>query len=1140
MERALDPALLKLAFGEQESLPSAEEISERIAEAELALLLATPTEDAKLVDAGWYLHAVASSRYALQIYGLPRQRAAFKVAGHIFDLAAKAPNLQIAEKLKYCFASQVAYLRSELNPNALAIYNEELVGNLPELSLLTDFPNIALCCAVALLGFDVGYVFETTRQLQRQAEDLLARWALNDISVTPQGAAVGVASAARDLMTYLVYGRTDMLERAQDTLLTAIRSEASADDQVSRWIAAHLLNLIGDFANSSVWSVLPPDSPVSVKKAFAMGKPKVLTLWPPQIDLLKSREADSVSPLSHEVKRLFLSTPTSSGKTLLAQLLIASHISTRRTSVYYVAPTRSLCREVRVSLESRLRFVDTEVADGLPEGDWLRYLFLPGPRVEVMTPERLAYLLRSNSAQVLAETEMFIFDEVHNIGDQQRGVNLEEDLTFLHHATIGQEHRIVLISAAVGNQAHFVEWMEGGGNRVVLCDSDWRGPRRVHSICTTDVDWELPSVTPIRSTKYAHRIDYPIFGTLNIRMSQTGAVKTLRTTQAVGNISFKVKPNGQKEKDSTRSTPFYQAIIPIIKHLAKAGPVLIIESTRPAALRMAQALSNQPLAADSKELKALLDLVEARLGTQHPLREALRHGVAYHHGSLPSEIRAAIEDAVTSGNIKYLVATTTMTEGINLPVKSVVIASQGSYSAAGYSDYITGSKLINAMGRAGRATKETEGILVLALQERPNINDFDRLEPRSEDTNVVSMLASTTALEELAIFEDLSRSAEDAFLQVAGGPVSEFLSFVWFVTSQFETGGLQPVTFDEVASLLSHTLGWTQLDPEAKDRWLAVARSIYERYLATDETQRRRWASSGTSLSSAGKLETIAKSLADTLQNTALPEEPVEIIKLLLAEGRLEQILVLAETPKRVAYAQRAGKNRTVLAVPIEELLFDWIKGIELVELGDKYLQLVGDVSFRFEQLGDLLNEYFEIFFPWVFGTIIGWANEILANSVTAASIPNGLPAYVRWGVADPGALALMAKGMLSRTLATRISDKWKAVETDQDVFSWLRSLTMSDWRILFSATTTELTLLLDFCRNRTGGAAVEFLSVGNASIDVETELDNLPAQAAVLRAVDESQLSPLGVWVGGDLIGTIVSRDQSDVQAIMSSGLDN
>jgi len=42
-------------------------------------------------------------------------------------------------------------------------------------------------------------------------------------------------------------------------------------------------------------------------------------------------------------------------------------------------------------------------------------------------------------------------------------------------------------------------------------------------------------------------------------------------------------------------------------------------------------------------------------------------GVAYHHGSLPSDVRVAIEEAVAGGPLKFLVATTTMTEGVNLP-----------------------------------------------------------------------------------------------------------------------------------------------------------------------------------------------------------------------------------------------------------------------------------------------------------------------------------------------------------------------------------------------------------------------------------------------------------------------------------------
>jgi len=121
MDRALDPELLSLALGRYENLPSPEEVSELLTNAELALLLRKPEISEELVGIGWYLHAVASSKYALQTYGVERQRAAFKVAGHIFDLLLQTPKLGRIERLKYCFATQIAYLRSSLDPNAICI-----------------------------------------------------------------------------------------------------------------------------------------------------------------------------------------------------------------------------------------------------------------------------------------------------------------------------------------------------------------------------------------------------------------------------------------------------------------------------------------------------------------------------------------------------------------------------------------------------------------------------------------------------------------------------------------------------------------------------------------------------------------------------------------------------------------------------------------------------------------------------------------------------------------------------------------------------------------------------------------------------------------------------------------------------------
>jgi hypothetical protein len=1141
MERALDPELLSLALGQHDTLPSVGEISELIAQAELALLVGNPQIDETLTNTAWYLHAVASSKYALKTYGLVRQRAAFRVSAHIFDLITKNQALDQLAKLKFCFASQVAYLRSELNPNAIAVYSQEASNNLPaQLNILSNQSEVALSCGISFLGFDVGYIYRVTKRLRDEINRLLSEWDIDDIYSTPYGSVVGVALAVRDLMTVLVYGRTELLDRARESLQRAIFSEASSDDQISRWVAAHILNLFGDISSSSIWSVLPPNTPVNVKQAFSMGRPRVLTLWPPQIDLVAPSSPDDPSPLSPTVKRLFLSTPTSSGKTLLAQLLIASHLSSEQTSIYYVAPTRSLCREVRVALESRLRFLGREIVDDLPEGDWLEALVTSEPHVEVMTPERLSYLLRSDSHRVLSEVGMFVFDEVHNLGDQNRGWTLEQDLTFLHFATATTGHRLILMSAAVGNRNHFVKWMEVGNNKVVHRFSEWRGPRRIHAIYRTEPDWNNPLESPIRSTKYIKRVTYPMFGRLDVRISQTGDDFHFSTSEPVGELVFKFTQDKTREKDDAKSTPFYQMLIPIIEHLSQSGPVLIIETTRPATVRMAKAISETQNMLDPSKIKLLSDLVKSRLGNQHPLWGVLQKGVAYHHSSLPHEIRVAIEDAVTFGNIRFLVATTTMTEGINLPVKSVVIANQGAhYGPNNYVEYITGSKLINAIGRAGRATKETEGIVVLARQAQPKVEDFNRLRPDDTALHVTSRLATKQALDELAAFEETQRAIEDAIIQISKGAVSDFISFIWFISAQLEiTSGLA-ADLSQIETVLQHSLAWLQLLSEQKEQWLKLADLVIRRYTLTEPATRRRWAVAGTSVSSASKIEQIARSLANDVKGIDISDDPTEVAKLILANGRIEQILSLPEVQKIDVYASRGGSNRPIIPISLEKLLIEWMLGIELVAMADENLALIPDIDYRFEQLGDFIYQRFEVSLPWAFGTIITWTNQFLTDSGETKILPRVLPAYVRWGVGNTAALELMSKGLGSRTLAMRIANSWHLEKIQLSVIDWLKILSAKDWQRLFSASSAEVGLLLNFCRNQQGGAAVELMRNGITTITVDTDFPDFPVSPATIESLEDGELTTLGVWVQGQPVGRIQSKDQADISTIQSSGLD-
>ena len=353
----------------------------------------------------------------------------------------------------------------------------------------------------------------------------------------------------RGLLNFLIRGEQRSLEAATQALLQAIRAPSSQADITSRWVAAHLFRIAGDLRATSIWSALPPSVGPEVRRAFSVASPRVLTLWPPQLELLGSGTPSS--PLNADVRRAFISIPTSSGKTLLSQLLVLSHIASTNTGVCFVAPTRSLVREVRSSLRRRLRYLDaqvsTDILDAPDEGG-------PVARVEVMTPERLAYLIRTNHEDLLGRFGLFIVDEAHLLGDKTRGWTLEASLAFLHHKTEETAHRLILMSAAMGNQLEIANWLDPTGEGTPYT-SRWRGPRRMYGIYQTEADRDARTRV---NTGRQILSRYPLFGAIHLRPPVDGGDAKLVVTEPVGELF--VRANHTRE--AGRSTKFYRMLPP--------------------------------------------------------------------------------------------------------------------------------------------------------------------------------------------------------------------------------------------------------------------------------------------------------------------------------------------------------------------------------------------------------------------------------------------------------------------------------------------------------------------------------------------------------------------------------------------------
>jgi DEAD/DEAH box helicase len=1135
MDRALDPELIAGALGQHSALPTSEELSELLERAELSLVRGLEAIDARLLNSGWYLHGVASSPAAADVYPAARRRQAFQVSAHIFDLATRSRHLSSLERSKLTFAGQVGYHESGLDPNAIALYRRTGLGAREPVALVSSDATPAVLAGASLLGMDRRVAFPLLNDLHAQADRLSNSLNITSIARTSFGAAVGAIRGARSLLTYLTYGRQSDLDRARATLAQAIQSPESAGDIDSRWVAAHLLRISDGFEAASVWTVLPPIVDAGSIRAFAMGDPPVLTLWPPQLRLLSSIEPN---PLLPDVKRVFLSLPTTAGKSLIAQAFVLTHLAAVGTGVCYVAPTRSLCREVRRNLRSRLRLVNREVVVETGMAGPVR-VTLPAD-VEVMTPERLAYLLRTAPEETLSRFGMFVIDEAHTVGDPTRGWTLEGVISFLHLATRDSPHKLVLLSSSIGNRAHFAAWLDPQGTGVALHE-DWRGPRRLTGVYTSEPITSERVVRRTRSNDFPERELMPLRGVLRVRSGAGRRIQQLSLRDPVGTLALDHPARGsRRRRNATDTTAFYRQLVPLIRALGRAGPVLVICATRQSTRRLADALA-ETLGSAGTDAQQLSDLVAERIGARHPIVPILRRGVAPHYAALPDDVLVAIEEAIRSSAVRYIVATTTLTEGVNLPVHTVVIAEQGAFGSEGYEEYITGSRLINAIGRAGRAGRECEGWVVLGRQARFAPADFDRVEISADDVEIESTLAVPRALAELVRFEDEHRGNADAVLVSGGTAVDDFAAFLWFLADAFDQLGREGFALTPEGALEA-TLAWHQLDDEARRRWIELGSQALDAYSRTAEGSRQRWARAGTSIGSAREIERVAMSTATSCLGRTDIIDPLVTLDVLASEA-FPTLLSLPEAPDLRMWAARAGRRRVPVAIDLAPLLAAWISGEDLGQIADQFLGEVEDEEYRLEQLTDFVTSLVGHYLAWTSGIVIQWANELLVGrDAEHVQLSVALPAFLREGVGSPAALEFLRRGVRSRRLAHSVATAFEretAADQQADLRDWLVGIGIAGWRARFSPTALDYADLLDFTRSPTGGVLGQLLDGRDAVVACERVSGEVaPGPVEVQPVHDDEPPQRLGLLQDGRLVGVVPLSHQADIGTLREMGL--
>ena len=392
-----------------------------------------------------------------------------------------------------------------------------------------------------------------------------------------------------------------------------------------------------------------PDAAIEFLKSQGYEK-----LYPPQADSVKSGLLDG--------KSILVSAPTASGKTLIAMLAMINYLSKNNGKVIYLSPLRALAAE-KFSEFKKLEKValGKKVKVGISTGDYENIeKNLENSNVLILTNEKMDSIIR-HGAEWVEEIGLVIADEVHLIGDENRGPTLEMVLTQLK--LLETNPQIVGLSATITNSDEIADWLN-----CKLVKNDWRPVPLSEGVCDAgEITMNDGKVFSVERSVCGTPIDLGVQsvkeGGQSLIFAETRNRSKSLATKAADAISQILE-----KKD--------------LEELEKTSKKILSENEH------------------TELIKTLAFLV--------------KKGVAFHHAGLNQNCRQTIETEFRKGTIKLLSSTPTLAAGVNLPARRVVISSINRYNAkVGANRPISILEYKQLCGRAGRPQYDDYGEAII-------------------------------------------------------------------------------------------------------------------------------------------------------------------------------------------------------------------------------------------------------------------------------------------------------------------------------------------------------------------------------------------------------------------------------------------
>jgi len=400
-------------------------------------------------------------------------------------------------------------------------------------------------------------------------------------------------------------------------------------------------------------------------------------LWPAQRVII---EAGALKD-----KNLVVPLPTGVGKTKSIEIILHSKFISQETYVaVIIAPLRALCNEIIGDLIPAFaeKAIINQFTDTAQE-DFNLEILINNKYIFVCTPEKFTYILRHDSS-FLSAINLFILDESHLFDDDNRGAQYELLVSEIQQNK-NEKAQMILFSAVLSNANQISTWLFKNE--------------------TSIIDYSLVKSTEKSIGFISSDQNIYFYEKDNMERESFYIPKSIEYTPLKYNTTF--------PKDNAQDISIYYA-----NKLCNQGGVAIyasqVRSICTTMRRIIQInkngydLTNLTKFGNNEEINKLSNLIALHYGESSELMQASKLGAFPHYSDLPNGIKMSVEYALRKKYIYFIVCTTTLAEGVNIPIKYLFLTS---FRYGNSKMQIR--KIQNLVGRTARSGLYTEGSTIV-------------------------------------------------------------------------------------------------------------------------------------------------------------------------------------------------------------------------------------------------------------------------------------------------------------------------------------------------------------------------------------------------------------------------------------------